>query len=104
MREVMQRAGQHPGLAAHRGEIAAYVQRISPRIKGDPPLPEVPIDEMNTLEAAEGYLAKRFQLSQVAVHREEDAAGVDPMNRRGRARPGRPAFYFPGVVGRGGTR
>jgi leucyl-tRNA synthetase len=100
LKEVMGRATAHPELSSARGEIAGYVNRIAPRLRGDPPLPEVPVDEVAVLRASEGYLARKFRLTQVSIHREEEAEAFDPMNRRARARPGRPAFYFPGVAAR----
>lgn len=91
---VMQRALAHPETASHRGEIAAYVQRILPLLRSEGgPLPPL-LDEMGVLRAAEGYLVRRFGFREVSVHPEAEAESVDPMKRRERARPGRPAFYL----------
>lgn len=92
--QVMQRASAHPELAPHRTEIPAYVQRVLPLLRTEGgPLPP-PIDEVGTLRAAEGYLVRRFGFREVSVHLETEAAALDPMKRRERARPGRPAFYL----------
>lgn len=91
---VMQRALAHAELASHRGEIAGYVQRVLPLMRTESgPLP-VPLDEAGLLRAAEGYLARRFGFREVSVHPETEAATLDPLKRRERARPGRPAFYL----------
>jgi leucyl-tRNA synthetase len=96
LREVMERAAQHPELARARGEVAAYVQKIAAALRAEPPPPEVVVDELAALHAVEGYLTRRFQFSEVSVHREEDPKAPDPGQRRQRARPGRPAFFLLG--------
>ncbi|HEV2316887.1 MAG TPA: class I tRNA ligase family protein [Thermoplasmata archaeon] len=98
VKEVMTRAGERPELSSARGEIAAYVGRVGPAIRGEPAPGQVTVDEVAALRAAEGYLVRRFQFPEIAVHREEDAEPYDPLNRRQRARPGRPAFYLIGRV------
>ena len=91
---IMPRALTHPELASHRGEIAAYVQRVLPLLRSEGgSLPPV-LDEVGILRAAEGYLARRLGVKEMSVHRETEAAAVDPLSRRERARPGRPAFYL----------
>ncbi|MCI4323611.1 MAG: class I tRNA ligase family protein [Thermoplasmata archaeon] len=94
--EIMQRAGKHPELASARGEIAEYAARRIPKLRNDPPLPTPTFDEAAFLRASEGYLVRRFHVGRVAVYLEQAASEVDPMRRRQRARPGRPAFYFVG--------
>jgi leucyl-tRNA synthetase len=105
IREVMERARSHPELASARGAIAGYLQKIGPKLRSEPPLPEAPFDEVAALRASAGYLARRFRFVEVVVHPEEAAAEFDPKNRRERARPGRPAFYLTGPgAGSGGSR
>jgi leucyl-tRNA synthetase len=95
---VLGRAAGHPELAAHRAEIAKYVTRVAPALRSEPgPAPAV--DELGTLRAAEGYLARRFALGAVTVLREREGAEHDPAGRRERARPGRPAFFLYGASG-----
>ena len=97
VRAVMERAGAHDEVAAYRGEIPRYVQRVAPQLRGEPS-EEPPLDEVAVLRSAEGYLVRRFGASSVTVHREEEGAPHDPLGRRERARPGRPAFYLVGVT------
>ena len=95
VREIFQRLGAHPELAAHRAEIPRYLERIGTALRAEGPRGAVvPRDEVDTLRANAGYLARRFGLQEVAVHPESEAESVDPKGRRERARPGRPAFYF----------
>ena len=91
---IMERALAHPEVAAHRDEVPKYVQRVAPLLRSEAPLSPVRIDEVGILRAAEAYLIRRFGFGEVRVLREEEAGAVDPMNRRERARPGRPAFYL----------
>lgn len=102
VRDVMERAREHPELAAHRAEIPKYVERVGAAIRTEPRAAPRAIDELGTLRAAEGYLARRLGFATVSVHREAEGASVDPKGRRERARPGRPAFYLtrPGSAGR----
>jgi len=93
IREVMDRGTGHPEFAAHRAEIAKYVQRVGPLLRSEPP-PSPAVNELETIRAAEGYLVRRFGFRSVSVHRESEAASADPLGRRERARPGRPAFYL----------
>jgi leucyl-tRNA synthetase len=95
---VLARAGEHPEMAAYRGEVAKYVGRIAGAVRSEPE-PVRPVHELGTLRGAEGYLARRFGLSSVAISREEEGAALDPLNRRDRARPGRPAFFLYGAKG-----
>ena len=92
--QIMPRALAHPEVALHRPEVASYVARIVPLLRGEGgPLPPA-LDEIGTLRAAEGYFARRFGFREMSVHPEAEAAAVDPKRRRERARPGRPAFYL----------
>ena len=94
VREILERSASRPEVDAHRPEIARFVQRVAPLLRSEPP-PEGPaVDELGTLRGAEGYLARRFGFRSVVVLRESEAASRDPMGRRDRARPGRPAFYL----------
>ncbi len=93
IRGIVDRGSAHPEVAAHRSELAQYVQRVAPRLRVDPPA-SAPIDELATLRSVEGYLARRFGFASVRVYRESEGAGVDPRGRRERARPGVPAFYL----------
>jgi leucyl-tRNA synthetase len=93
-REILERvAREAPELSVPKGELAQYVLRVIPLMRSDPPQ-GVSIHEEGVLRAAEGYLTRRFGFRQVSVHREEEAAPFDPLHRRDRARPGRPAFYL----------
>jgi len=94
VRTVMERAKDHPELSAFRAEIPKYVQRVAPLLRSEPPEGPPAVDELDTLRAVEGYLVRRFGFRAVSVHRESEAAEVDPLGRRDRARPGRPAFYL----------
>ena len=93
VRAVMERVAARPELAAYRGEVPKYVQRVAPLVRSEA-APVAPADEAALLRAAEGYFARRFGFGSVAVYAEGDAAPHDPMRRRERARPGRPAFYL----------
>jgi leucyl-tRNA synthetase len=93
VRAVMERSTGHPEVEAHRAEVAKYVPRVGPLLRSEPPAPAA-VNELETLRAAEGYLVRRFGLRSVSVYRESEAESVDPLNRRDRARPGRPAFYL----------
>ncbi len=95
LRTIMARAGGHPELASARGQIAAYLQKAGAPLHGRAePSTAPPADEVGLLRSFEGYLARKFRLEEVLVHREEEAEAFDPMQRRQRARPGRPAFYL----------
>lgn len=94
VRDVIERSASHPEVDAHRAEIAKFVQRVGPLLRSESPTIGPPIDEVATLRAAEGYLSRRFGFRSVAVVRESEAASRDPLGRRDRARPGRPAFYL----------
>jgi len=93
IRAVMDRGLDHPEMAAHRAAVAKYVQRVGPLLRSEPPAPPA-VNELETLRAAEGYLVRRFGFRSVSVFRESEAASMDPLARRDRARPGRPAFYL----------
>ncbi len=99
VRAILERAAQHGELAAYRAEIPKFVQRTAPLLRSEPPAPPVG-DEAAVLRTAEGYLARRFGLTSIAIYREEEAAEHDPLGRRERARAGRPAFYLVGAAER----
>jgi len=90
----MSRAASEPAVAAHRAEMAKYVPRVAPLLRGEPPSSGPPVDEERALRGAEAYLARRLGFPSVKVVRESEAGDLDPLNRRDRARPGRPAFYL----------
>jgi leucyl-tRNA synthetase len=94
VRAVMERAQDHAELSAHRAEIPKYVQRVVPLLRSEPPGRSPEIDERATLRAAEGYLARRFGFRSVRVVDEAEGEPHDPLGRRDRSRPGRPAFYL----------
>jgi leucyl-tRNA synthetase len=98
VRSVMERAAGHGELAAFRAEIPSYVQRVAPLLRTEPPAAP-PSDEREVLRAGEGYLVRRLGLRSVSVHDEAQAEPFDPLGRRERARPGRPAFYLVGAAG-----
>jgi leucyl-tRNA synthetase len=94
VRAAMERLGDHPELAAYRSEIPAYVQRVGPLLRAEPAAGYEAIDEGEVLREAEGYLVRRFGFRQIRVLPEAEAEPSDPMGRRVRSRPGRPAFYL----------
>lgn len=94
VRSIMERAAGHAELAGFRGEIPQYVQRVAPLLRSEPSQGPEPVDELSTLRSAEGYLSRRYGFGSVTVHPESEAEPHDPMRRRERARPGRPAFYL----------
>jgi leucyl-tRNA synthetase len=103
VRTIMERARGHPELRASLSEIPKYVERVGPMLRGEPAGPAVPVDERATLRSAEGYLARRLGFGSVVVVPEAEGEPHDPMRRRDRSRPGRPAFYLvrpPGSTGR----
>lgn len=93
VKAVMDRAAAHPEVAPFRAEIPKYVQRIAPLVRAEPGTPP-PEDEIGVLRGAEGYLAHRFGFAAIAIYAEEESAPHDPLGRRERSRPGRPAFYL----------
>lgn len=93
VRAIMERAKDHPELAGHRAEIPKYVERVASSVRSEPTPPSA-VPEVAVLRSAEGYLTRRFGLRTVTVHLEREAAPHDPLGRRERARPGRPAFYL----------
>lgn len=95
VREVMERLAQHPELQAFRALVPRYVQRVAPLVRSEAPLGD-PVDELAVLRSAEGYLARRFGFSAVQAFSEEEGEAHDPLGRRERARPGRPAIYLSG--------
>jgi len=94
VRDVMARSASDPAVAAHRAEVAKYVQRVGPIVRGEPPATGPVVDEDAALRGAEGYFVRRLGFGSVRVVRESEAAEFDPLGRRDRARPGRPAFYL----------
>jgi leucyl-tRNA synthetase len=93
---VMGRTKDHPELAAVRSAIPKYVQRVAPLARSEPPPLGPAVDELATLRAAEGHLTRRFGFRAIEVYPEDEAAEHDPLGRRERARPGRPAFFLRG--------
>ena len=94
IRGVIERSAAHPEVDAHRAEIAKFVQRVGPLLRSESPASGPPINEFEALRAAVGYLSRRFGFRSVSVLRESEAVSQDPLGRRERARPGRPAFYL----------
>jgi hypothetical protein len=94
LRDVMARASSDPAVAAHRAEVAKYVPRVAPLIRGEPPPAGTRVDEEAALRGAEAYFGRRLGFPSVKVVRESEAGDLDPLGRRERARPGRPAFYL----------
>src|SRR5208282_1056963 len=94
IRDVMARAGSDPAVAAHRADVAKYVQRVGSLLRSEPPALGPAVEEEAALRGAEGYLVRRLGLGSIRVVRESEAAEFDPLGRRDRARPGRPAFYL----------
>jgi leucyl-tRNA synthetase len=94
VRAVMERVQAHSELAAYRPEIPKYVTRVGPLLRSEPAEGLPALDEVATLRAAEGYLAQRFAFRSVQVLAESEGEALDPMRRRERSRPGKPAFYL----------
>ena len=94
LRDIMARAGSDPVVAAHRAEVAKYVPRVAPLLRGEPPPTGPRVDEEAALRGAEAYFGRRLGFPSVKVVRESEAGELDPLGRRDRARPGRPAFYL----------
>jgi leucyl-tRNA synthetase len=94
IKDVMTRAQGHPEVAAHRAVLPKYVERVAQALRSEPRVDVPAIEEAETLRAAEGYLVRRFGFRAVTVLPEDAAANDDPLGRRDRARPGRPAFYL----------
>jgi leucyl-tRNA synthetase len=94
IRTIMDRAKSHPEVRAYLGEIPKYVERVGPLMRGEPAPPEDPVDERATLRSAEAYLARRLGFGSVLVVPESEGEPHDPMHRRDRSRPGRPAFFL----------
>jgi len=94
LRQVMARAASDPAVAAHRAEVAKYVPRVAPLIRSEPAVTGPRVDEMDALRGAEAYFARRLGFPSVRVVRESEAGELDPLGRRDRARPRRPAFYL----------
>jgi leucyl-tRNA synthetase len=94
VRTIMERARQHAELTAYLGEIPKYVQRVAPLLRSESAAGRRSVDEPATLRGAEGYLARRFGFGSVHVVREDEGGPVDPLHRRERSRPGKPAFYL----------
>ena len=94
IRDTIERGSAFPEVAAHRAEVAKYVQRVVPLLRSEPAVGPPSVDEMATLRAAEAYLVRRLGFRSISVLRESEAESRDPKGRRERARPGRPAFYF----------
>ncbi|MCI4358458.1 MAG: class I tRNA ligase family protein [Thermoplasmata archaeon] len=100
LRDLLERSKLHPELAAYRGEMAKYIARVSASIRSEPKGSSERTDDLAILTAAQGYLTRRFRFRSISVVREEEGKPFDPLARRDRARPGRPAFYlFGGVLG-----
>ena len=93
-RRLLDRAREHPELAAYATHVPEYVRRVQPQLRSDPPPPPDDFDEAGLLRGAAGFLSRRFGFEQVGVFAELEAEAHDPKNRRPRARPGRPAFYL----------
>ena len=94
VRAVMDRARSHPDVLGHRAEVPSYVQRVAPLLRSEPAVEPPTVDEVETLRSAEAHLARRFGFDSVAVYPEREGEPHDPLGRRERARPGRPAFYL----------
>jgi hypothetical protein len=94
LRDLMARAASDPVVAAHRAELAKYVPRVAPLVRSEPPASGPHVDEEAALRGAEAYFARRLGFPSMKVVRESEAGELDPLGRRDRARPGRPAFYL----------
>jgi leucyl-tRNA synthetase len=94
LRDIMARTASDPAVDAHRAEAAKYVARVAPFLRSEAPPSSPRVNEEAALRGAEAYLLRRLGLGSVTVVRESEAAGLDPLGRRDRARPGRPAFYL----------
>lgn len=90
---IMKAAKADPTLRDRLAELPKYLAGASPGGKGaGAPLPTA--EESTLLSEAIPYLVQRFSLPSVQVYSEGEGAPHDPAQRRGRARPGRPALYL----------
>ena len=96
VREVMDRAREHPDVAEARSSLPKYIERVAPLLRTEAPHEGPDPDEAPFLRSVEGYLARRFQFGSVLVVTESEGAPHDPLGRRDRARPRRPAFFLVG--------
>jgi leucyl-tRNA synthetase len=94
VRAVMERVPLHPELTGYRSEIPKYVQRVGPLLRSEPSEGPPAVPEESTLQDLKGYLVRRFGFGSVSIHPEDGGGPFDPMGRRERSRPGRPAFYL----------
>ena len=101
VREVMARLAERADLSAYRAEAPRYVARVASLVRAEGPAGPA-VDELRILRSAEGYLARRLGFESVLVVPEAEGEPHDPLGRRDRARPGRPAFYLRGAPGRDG--
>lgn len=98
VREVMERARDHADLAEARAAVPKYIERVAPLLRTEAAPTGPAPDELAFLRSVEGYLARRFQFASVLVVPEREGAPHDPLGRRDRARPRRPAFYLVGAT------
>jgi leucyl-tRNA synthetase len=101
VRVVMERAKSHPEVAGSLASVPKYVERFGPLLRSEPPMTGPEFDEVAALRSCEGYFVRRFGFTSVQVVREAEAEPHDPLGRRDRARPRRPAFYLGSVTQRG---
>lgn len=94
IKEIMERARTHPELSAALPEIPKYLQRVAPLLRAEPAPDPTRLDEVRLLRSAEAYLVRKYRFDRVSVYRESEAEEADPLGRRERARPGRPAFFL----------
>ena len=94
VKAIMERVQVHAELTGFRGEIPKYVQRVGPLLRSEPTTGPPAVAEEATLRAADAYLVRRFGFRSVTVHPEGEGEPFDPLGRRERSRPGRPAFYL----------
>jgi leucyl-tRNA synthetase len=94
VRDVMERVQAHAELTGYRSEIPKYVQRVAPLLRSEPTTEPPSLPEETTLREAGAYLVRRFGFGRVTVYTEEEGVAADPLGRRDRSRPGKPAFYL----------
>ena len=90
----MREARQDPRLTPYLDRVARYLTQVSAPTSPSRAGPQDPGTETALLHDALPYFVRRFGIPRWTVLREEDGGPYDPLGRRTRAAPGRPAIYL----------